>query len=324
PLVAVARVAALLAVAPLAVRLVPDQTGLRSADAQMPAIVQAAGATDPEIRTLVLTATGPQEVRAELVTGTGVRLDQVRTAERAPSLTAEDRVLGRLVGGLASTGGPDLRGDFAKERIGFVLLAAGGDDGERGLLQSAFDQQTTLSSAGQTAHGLLWRVEGQAASDGGDSHSDGKLTGTSLSATTIWWAQAIVLLAMLLLALPTGEVVDRPERRKKPKRRRGDEPGTGPSLAVTPEASAPEPAEAPDPGVDAMPEIQPPVQPEPDSAPEPVPVSEPEPAPAAESAPGTEPDPEPETGPSDDPEPAAAVGAEADAEHEDGPEEQKR
>lgn len=324
PLVAVALVAALLAVAPLAVRLVTDQTGLRSADAQMPAIVQAAGAADPEIRTLVLTATGPQEVRAELVTGTGVRLDQIRTSERAPSLTAEDRVVGRLVGGLASTGGPDLRGDFAKERIGFVLLAAGGDDGERGLLQSAFDQQTTLSSAGQTAHGLLWRVEGQAASDGGGSHSDGKLTGTSLSATTIWWAQAIVLLAMLLLALPTGEVVDRPERRKKPKRRRGDDPATGPNLAATSEASAPEPAAVPDRAAEVPPEVQPPAQPEPASAPEPEPTAEP--GAAAESAPAAEPTPEPEAEPSADPDPAPAAAVDADpaAEHEDGPEEQKR
>ncbi|MFC7766180.1 hypothetical protein [Leucobacter soli] len=52
PIVAVALVAALIAVAPLAVRLATAQTELRPGDDQMPAIVQAAGSIDPETRTL--------------------------------------------------------------------------------------------------------------------------------------------------------------------------------------------------------------------------------------------------------------------------------
>ncbi|WP_244301263.1 hypothetical protein [Leucobacter insecticola] len=50
--------------------------------------------------------------------------------------------------------------------------------------------------------------------------STASLDGTSLSGQTIWVVQLAVVLAMLLLALPTGEVTWRPERRKRPSRRK--------------------------------------------------------------------------------------------------------
>lgn len=220
PVVAVGLVMALVAVAPLAVKLATANTGIVPGDAQMPALVQAAGAENPELRTLVLSATGPQAVRAEIVTGSGVRLDQLRTAAVPSSATEQDEQLALIVGALASTGDESRTQEvLAANDIGFVLLKTSGESTERSQLQSAFDQQTALEGAGQTAHGLLWRVtaegdpSGQADENGGPAWIVG--ISNHLFTTLLWWAQLVVLGAMVLLALPTGEVVERPERRRK-------------------------------------------------------------------------------------------------------------
>lgn len=234
PLVSVALVAALIAVAPVAVRLTTNQTGLRDGGSQMPAIVQAAGAADPEMHTLTLTALGDQSVRAELVTGVGVRLDLMRTADRTAETTAQDRWVAELVGGLASTGGgSELRSSLAEHGVGFVLLRSGGDSAERALLQASFDESSALTSAGQTDHGLLWRLQGDVSASSKASASTVEvLEGTTLSGRTVWWVQLIVLLSMVLLALPTGEVVERPERRRSGGRSREAKPRrTAPILA---------------------------------------------------------------------------------------------
>ena len=275
PIVSVALVAALVAVAPLAVRLVLGQTDLRSGEAQMPAIVQAAGAADPELHTLVLTPVGERAVRAELVTGSGVRLDLLRTADRSPEATEQDRWIAGLVGRLASTGDDEaLRSALADHGVGFVLLSAGGGT-EHALLQASFDQSTALVSAGQTDHGLLWRLQGDVDSRSEQAASTAKvLEGTTLSGRTVWWIQLIVLLGMVLLALPTGEVVERPERRRSG---RGavpvPEPAGSSRNARERDASSPEqPAAAAEtgsaPATTAEPEAEADPDPEPREAPE--------------------------------------------------------
>ncbi|MBK0417696.1 glycosyltransferase [Leucobacter sp. CSA1] len=226
PVAVTALLAAAIAVAPLGFQLATANTGLRPGAEQMPALVQAAGVSDPSLRTLVLSAEGEHAVRARLVSGTGLRLDQLRTAAKSTEPTEEDRWVADLVGGLASTTDADLTEELQERHVGFVLLTAEGDPGERAQLQSVFDQQRALTSAGQTEHGLLWRAEiadsGAAAEDTG-----ARLAGTSLSSSTLWWAQLIVLLGIVLLALPTGEVVERPRRRKRPSRRRQRVPAAG-------------------------------------------------------------------------------------------------
>ncbi|MBN9613222.1 MAG: glycosyl transferase, partial [Actinobacteria bacterium] len=238
PIVSVAVVAALVAVAPLAVNLVLAKTELRPGSAQMPAIVQAAGTADPELHTLVLTALGDQSVRAELVTGSGVRLDQLRTADRTSATTSQDRWVALLVGALASTGGDEqLRKSLAQHGVGFVLLRSSGDPTERASLQASFDQSTALESAGQTDHGLLWRLQGEVSAGSAAPASTAKvLEGTSFSGRTVWWAQLIVLLGMVLLALPTGEVVERPERRRRGSRTPAAAAVGGTSVVETPAA----------------------------------------------------------------------------------------
>lgn len=237
PLVSVALVAALVAVAPLMTRLVLNQTDLEPGESQMPAIVQAAGAADPEIHTLVLTAIDGGAVRAELVTGPGVRLDRLRTADRPPEVTPQDRWIAEVVGMLASSGTDEaLRAALVEHGVRFVLLSDG-EGTERALLQAAFDQSTALTTAGQTDHGLLWRLQGEvAAASEAPASTTRVLDGTTLSGQTVWWVQAIVLLGIVLLALPTGEVVERPARRSVRKAKSAD------SVALAEQPAEPDPS----------------------------------------------------------------------------------
>lgn len=220
PVVSVALVAALVAVFPVAGKLVMNDTPFSSGTTQMPALVQAAGENDPGVRTLVLTAEDSHSVRAQLITGTGLRLDQIRTAATSPTETDADRDLADLVAGLASVGGPDVNEMLDEQSVGHVLLRDGGDDGERAELQRVFDQHSSLASAGTTDQGLLWRVVNPDSDAEASGDAAATLDGTSLSGQTIWIVQLAVVLGMLLLALPTGEVTYRPERRKRPSRRK--------------------------------------------------------------------------------------------------------
>ena len=219
-IVSVALIAALVAVAPLGWRLVTGDVPMRSGDTQVPAVVHAAGEQNPNTRTLVVSATGERSLRASIVTGTGVRLDTLRTALAADEMSDEDRRIAELVGTLASTGGDDVGAALAAERVNFVLLQPGADSGEETLVQRALDQHAELASVGSTSQGLLWRVNDAAANTEETGDDQVALVGTSFAGHTVWIAQLVLIFSMLLLALPTGEVVERPERRKKPGRAR--------------------------------------------------------------------------------------------------------
>ncbi|RGE15866.1 glycosyltransferase family 2 protein [Leucobacter sp. wl10] len=234
PVAAAALVGVLAAVVPVGSQLLLDRVPFQPGSEQMPALVQAAGETDPGMRTLVLTPEASHSVRAELIAGRGVRLDAIRTTLTAPDETADDRRLAELVGGLASVGGADMRDELRSEGIGFVLLGQGGSDVERAELQRVFDQHSALVSAGLTEQGLLWRVVDPDTETGPQGDAGMLLGGTSLSGHTIWTIQLAVLLGVLLLALPTGEVAWRPEKRKRPKRRKPQPPARRAASAETP------------------------------------------------------------------------------------------
>lgn len=246
PVVAVGLITALAAVAPLAVKLVTAQTGMAPGETQMPAIVQAAGAQHPEMRTLVLSTAGENGVRAEIVIGEGLRLDRIRTAAESSTPTEQDERLASLVAALASTGdGAVAQAALAEQGIGFVLLRTQGESGERSQLQSAFDQQISLENAGQTSHGLLWRVAGDAALDGGGEPVAVASPGSGLAGLAsgafwhlVWWVQLVMLGAMVLLALPTGEVVERPERRRRVRAGSSDEGAAGSQTEAVPATEA--------------------------------------------------------------------------------------
>ena len=273
PIAAVAVVLALVAVGPLGFRLVTAQTGLVPGDSRLPAIVQAAGAANPELLTLVLTVEGETAVRARVIQGSGERLDDIRTESRAEGVTDRDERVASIVGGLASTGGSEsLDAELSAEGIGFVLLGSGGESGasaaaERAQLQAALDQNTALSSAGQTDHGLLWRVQAvdaeqaQGLEQASGEETVARVGDVPITARVLWWIQLIVLLGMVLLALPTGEVVERPERRhraKAGKRAGGADVAADVSTGSTSEpAIASEPVIEPEPVIASEPVIEP-------------------------------------------------------------------
>lgn len=255
-IVAVALVAAMVAVVPVGAQLLLNRTDARPQAEQMPALVQAAGDQDRGIRTLVITPEDLHTVSAELISGSGKRLDRIRTATQGSGVDAADQELADLVGGLASVGGADMRETLQRARVSFVLLTQGSHDAEYAQLQRVFDQHAALASAGLTDQGLLWRVVEPETSGDDEGDANTRLGGTSFSGATIWAVQLAVLLGVLLLALPTGEVTYRPERRKRPSRRRkqvtaAENPTPVPAAsAEAPGDEAPHAPETPDaPGV---------------------------------------------------------------------------
>lgn len=220
PVVGVALLTAIVAVVPVGAQLFLGQVPFKPGSSQLPALVQAAGESEPGVRTLVLSPEASHEVRAQVVTGAGLRLDEIRSAVGTPEVRAADKRLAELVGGLASVGGSDLTDDLRDAGIGFVLLPSAGSDVERAELQRVFDQHDALASVGPTEQGLLWRVLEPESEEVDAGDATELLGGTSLSGNTIWGIQLVVLLGVLLLALPTGEVTWRPERRKRPSKRK--------------------------------------------------------------------------------------------------------
>lgn len=329
PLVAVALVAALVAVTPVGAKLLLGQVPFGPATSQMPALVQAAGEQQPGIRTLAVTAEAEHAVRARVVTGAGLRLDQIRSAERTPDVTKADRELAQLVGGLASVGGPELSSELRDAGVGFVLLQDGGIDTERAELQRLFDQHDALASAGLTEQGLLWRVVEPETEQEAPGDATQRVSGTSLTGQTIWTIQLIVLLGVLLLALPTGEVTYRPERRIKPSRRKqraaaraAQKSAAAVATVTTSEPLAPEPTPETEPAAEAEGLAEPesealaevPAEPAPEEL---VPPHAPT---AAESDPDTDVSPDSATGTAAEQGEATAAEAPAQAQDEIEPE----
>ena len=226
PLATVAVLCAALGIAPLASHMLLGHSEVRESSSGMPSIVQAAGAQDPALRTLVITAEGDNQLHTEVVRGSGRHLDDIRSSTYTSRLTADDEAIAELTGSLASLGATDLEEQFQHTNIGYVLLRETGDASERGQLQSVMDEHGTLEGSGRTDAGILWRVV--EATDGevpeaaaSDQATVFNLVTWKVTAHTVWWIQIIVLVGMFLLALPTGEVVERPERRKRPKVKKG-------------------------------------------------------------------------------------------------------
>lgn len=241
PIVAVALAVSIVAVMPVSWSLITDRTPFSPGETQMPALVRAAGESNPSVRTLVITPVAENEVRVQSVVGSGLRLDEVRAAENSEAVTDRDRELAELVGELASIGGADTTSALRAQDVGYVLLSTEGDRSERAELQITFDQHAALTSAGVTDQGLLWRVTDSDGTEGEEPDTEQRLEGSRLGGNTIWAVQLIVLLALLLLALPTAEVVERPERRPRRKKKKRA------ARAVLPadgEVRDPEPAEA--------------------------------------------------------------------------------
>ena len=124
-IVAVALVAAVVAAGPIAVRLATGNVPMGPGEKRMPALVQVAGEQNPNTRTLVVSAVGEHALRAEIITGEGLELDELRTAARISGPDAADQRLAELVAALASIGGGSVGEALNAERVHYVLLAEG-------------------------------------------------------------------------------------------------------------------------------------------------------------------------------------------------------
>ncbi|WP_166986797.1 glycosyltransferase family 2 protein [Canibacter zhoujuaniae] len=230
PIAAIAIIANMVVVTPLLASLATGQSEARDTRTPVPAIIQAAGSTNENMRTLALEALGDNSIKAEIITGSGTVLDEIRTGHYTAELSAADQQLAELVAILASEGSPELNDQLVQNGVSFVLLRNTGDTALRSALQEVFDQQVALEVTGPTEAGQLWTVvateaaqQNATASANQAAELDTKLPILNISALqltshTLWAAQIVLLLAMLLLALPTGEVTETPP--KRPRRRK--------------------------------------------------------------------------------------------------------
>lgn len=162
-----ATVAAAIGVAPLMAHMMLGLSEVRESSSRLPSIVLAAGAQNPQMKTLVLTAAGTQKVRAEIISGVGRHLDDIRSAQYSSVVSANDQQIGELIASLTSLGAVSLVQELHENNIEYVLLRENGDSTERGKLQSVLDQQGALEGSGKTNVGTLWKVRGRAANAGG-------------------------------------------------------------------------------------------------------------------------------------------------------------
>ncbi|PZQ89733.1 MAG: glycosyltransferase family 2 protein [Leifsonia xyli] len=197
-------VAATLAVTPLLGSSVLGQNPVRSGDGRiLPALVDAAASSDPEVGTLVLTAEADGSLRAELQRGEGATLDdQSALYAGRTRLSDDERSLAALAGNLASRGGYDPVPELQRFQIGFVLLAPVGVDPEPDAaavherVVESLDASAALAAQSESGYGTLWAF-------GGLERSVDVLPAPGASGLGVLAVQGIVLLAALLLALPT-------------------------------------------------------------------------------------------------------------------------
>ncbi|MDQ4215400.1 glycosyl transferase [Microbacterium capsulatum] len=210
PLPALRTAAALIAAAAVAVAAVPSGVALVNGDAAihrgelstLPAYVTAQARDDRDLGTLVLTVQANGGLATTVVWGASATL-----GAQATILTTATAPRGHDLAGLSvdlvSARQFDAPAALGTLGVRYVLLQAGTpkeSDAERALrLQSAtaLDQRAGFVRVGETARGVLWRMEAVPAARASLTDAQGA---TSRVVTAI---ELIVLLAALLLALPT-------------------------------------------------------------------------------------------------------------------------
>lgn len=211
---AVASVGVVLAVAPMIVSIAFLATPLSTSEHRLPAVVRASAQTNPTVGTVVLTAQNGGAVASTLDRGTGMTLDDFRMARFAGPVRESEQQLADLTAGLVSPGNTGIGQQLADQGIEFVLLtpaavktASGGND--RTVLLGTLDGNADLTSIGTTTSGDVWRVNADV------KQNVATAPGPNPVELAIWWLQLLVLIGVVLLALPTAEVVDRPAKRPR-------------------------------------------------------------------------------------------------------------
>lgn len=202
----VATVGVVAAIAPMLVNIAFASTQLTAEVNRLPAVVRASAQTFPSVGTIVLTAQPGGGVASTLERGTGATLDDYRTARFAGPLTEDELQLAALTGELVSPGTTDVGSQLADAGIEFVVVTPAATSDERIALLGTLDGNPELTSIGVTESGDLWRVKADVNTDVVASPAQTPLN------QIIWVLQLLVLLGVVLLALPTAEVVDRPAK----------------------------------------------------------------------------------------------------------------
>ncbi|QAY74561.1 glycosyltransferase family 2 protein [Agromyces protaetiae] len=226
-LAALAAVAAVGLVVPSLVALATGSVAVHRADARtLPAFVTAEAANDPRVATLRLEPLAGGGLRAWLEHGAGTTLDDQSTlASTRTEPTADEQELAELAGNLASRSGFDPEAAIDRFGTSFVLLGAPADGAadDRAALATeerariALDGTAALVPVGDTAFGVLWRF-----ADAPSPAPAAAIPPNAGGGVGVLWTvvQVVVVLAALLLSIPTGvgrETDRRPVRTREPK-----------------------------------------------------------------------------------------------------------
>ncbi|MGO1768890.1 MAG: glycosyltransferase [Microbacterium sp.] len=206
--------AAVLAAVCVAGLAVPGLTAVARGDAvltngptsTLPAYVGAEAAAGDEVGTLLLSPKEDGSVATRVVWGESETLGGQSTLESTDvGVSDDDRMVARLAGDLMSSSNPEATEALGELGLRFVLLSTGADelsDAERNRRLTAvtsIDQRDGFTRVGQTARGVLWRLEADPAPRPGLS------AGQAAAATTGTAAQGLALLAAILLSVPTAQ-----------------------------------------------------------------------------------------------------------------------
>ncbi|MGO1848233.1 glycosyltransferase [Microbacterium sp.] len=204
--------AGFVAVACVAVLAVPGLTAVARDDAALtngptstlPAYVGAEAAGDADVGTLIIAARDDGSVAARVVWGESETLGGQSTLEATDVVISDDdRRIAELTGDLVSGTSADAAAQLGEFGLRFVLLADGGDLSDAARSTSleavtAIDQRDGFARVGQTARGMLWRL------DADPEARQGLTTAERATAGGVLTAQAAILLAAILLSVPTG------------------------------------------------------------------------------------------------------------------------
>lgn len=166
----------------------------------LPAYVAAAGQSNPDLGTLVITPLAEGELAVTLVWGASETLGGTSTIVSTRSTpTAGDEELAAIAADLVSPGAPDATPRLAAAGVGFVLLApaAASSSELESQGKAAMDARGTLESVGDTSRGSLWRVR-----DGVAPRAD-VTAPVANTARNIAITQLAVFGIAVLLAVPT-------------------------------------------------------------------------------------------------------------------------
>ncbi|BDZ38762.1 glycosyl transferase [Microbacterium suwonense] len=167
----------------------------------LPALVAAQAVGDADRGTLVLTPLDDGSLSAGVVWGASATLSAQTTLVSTATAPVGDDISATAVD-LLSGREFDAAGALARQGISFVLLAQRPQEQDRARTMreeatTSVDQRPGFIKAGQTARGMLWRVDGDIAPRPPLTPSQGAI------ASLVTLVQLIILLAAVLLAIPT-------------------------------------------------------------------------------------------------------------------------